>query len=62
MYRDTGKLSLFKKYGKFMDPKMGTYFTVPGLDLIGLKSPIFLGKFVNKESWDNLSKTKLFCF
>lgn len=31
MYRDSGKLRLFKKYGKFMDPKMGTYFTVPGL-------------------------------
>lgn len=31
MYRDSGKLRLFKKYGKFMDPKMGTYFIVPGL-------------------------------
>lgn len=62
MYRDSGKLRLFKKYGKFMDPKMGTYFIVPGLDLIGLESSIFSVKFVNKESWDNLSKTRLFCF
>lgn len=45
MYRDNGKLRLFKKYRKFMDPKMGTYFIVPGLDLIGLQRSIFLGMF-----------------
>lgn len=30
MYRDSGKLRLFKKYGKFMDPKSWSKIYGPG--------------------------------
>lgn len=61
MYRDSGKLRSFKKYGKFMDPKMGTYFIVPGLARsYWSEKPNFLREICKQRKLGY--KTRLFSF